>query len=391
MTNQTLLRAAVALAAILFHFASPVLAADGRKHTLHSRILGEERTLTVHLPPSYQEQVEFSYPVVYLLDGESNADYAVAVSDFLADVAAIPEVITVALHAGATRSRDYLPPNPGGPNGTRGEADRFLDHLEREVLPYVEAEYRAAPLRLVSGHSVGGLLVIHALLQRPGLFDAHLGQSPYLDETVGSPLMERLAARSSSAGESSARTSEAFYYFNLGDEPQLAPRFGRLQPLLAQSHNGITEIETNKGHMETRLVGHYKGLELFFADTWRFSPESHMKKGSDDFTAYVSHLNSTFGYKVLLGESLFQAAVQKLFSTQDVAGARAIGDLYVDYHPRSPIAHFLLANARAATGSREDALRSIDSAISLFEAAPKEELATLYQAMQQLQTSLRGN
>ncbi len=413
--------AVVALATLFLLAPVPVSAADGLEHTFSSKILEQERTLTVHLPPSYQEQKEFSYPVLYLLDGESNAGYAVAVSNFLAETGVTPEVITIAVHAGATRSRDYLPPNPGGPNGTSGEAHRFLDHLEKELIPFIESEYRAAPLRLISGHSMGGLLVIQALVQRPGLFEAYLGQSPYVDDSIGGPMLERLAAQAaapaapdtatSDAGSVKAPTSNAeasgrshaFYYFNLGDEPQLAPNFDRLQAMLKRSPHGAenpkraaggfsgsSEIEPGKGHMETRLMGHYKGLEGFFADTWKFSSEILAQEGASGFSAYVSKLNSRFGYKVLLNESVFQGAAQTLFSSQNAAGARAVGDLYVDYYPRSLIAHFLLANAQAGTGAREEALNSIGSAMSLYEAEPSEGFAPLYETIKQFKSSLEA-
>lgn len=372
-------------------------AADGLEHTVYSKILEQPRTVTVYLPASYGERPEFSFPVVYLLDGESNADYSVAVSDFLAETAVTPEVITVAVHAGTTRYRDYLPPDPDGPQ-TAGRADLYLDHLQDEVIPWIESEYRAAPLRLISGHSMGGLLVIHALFLRPGLFEGHLGQSPYVNDAVGRPYLERLQIsgptdpRPKEAGD-----SRAFYYFNLGEEPQLAQNFERLQSLLEElgsgrrDARGATEVEAGKGHMETRLMGHYKGLERFFAEAWRFSFDGLLEQGASAFLSHVDRVNSAYGYRVLLGESLFQGAIQALFTNQNVSGAQRVSDLYVEYHPRSPVAHFLLANARASTGASNAALDAVQRAIALYDAEPAEELAPLYEAMKRLESSLTPN
>ncbi len=396
MNKARLFSTAAVVIGLLLHPTGRVHATGDVEHTLKSKILDQQRTLTVHLPSSYQQQTEFLYPVLYLLDGETNAGYAVSVSRFLAETAVTPEVITVALHAGTTRSRDYLPPNPDGAAGTGGEADRYLEHLAQELIPFIEDNYRAAPLRLISGHSMGGLLVIEALVQQPGLFEGYLAQSPYLNESIGKPLLERIGAKTAGSPTSVVDSSRVFYYFNLGEEPQLAPNFDRLQGVLAESRrsgaseaSGAVEIEAGKGHMETRLVGYYKGLERFFADTWKFSPESLGQDGAAGFTAYVSRLNSTFGYKVLLNESVFQGAVQTLFSTQNPQGARTVGGLYVDYYPRSPIAHFLLANAQAGSGAREEALGSIGAAMSLYEAAPSTVLAPLYDAMNRLKSSLQ--
>lgn len=387
--------AIVAVLYLGFVVPNTPLAAEGLAHTVKSTILDQERTFTVHLPPSYGEQEEFSYPVLYLLDGESNANYATAVSDFLAEVGVIPEIITVALHAGRSRAQDYLPPNSGAGGGS---AHRYLDHLEKEIVPYIEGRYRAAPLRLVSGHSYGGLLVIQALTQRPGLFRAHLGQSPYLDRAIGGPLLEQIepVTTFSAEEESGKEPSRAFYYFNLGSEPNLEANFARLEATLKDATpdaglHGVSQIEQGKSHMETRLVGHYEGLEQFFGDAWKFTFDTLAQEGAESLLSHIDRLNSEFGYKVLQSESVFQGAVQTLFSNRNATGARSIASLYVDYYPRSPVSHFLLANAQIATGAKEQALASVTAAISLFEADPDESIAPLHQAMQQLRSSLEPN
>jgi len=130
------------------------------------------------------------YPALFLLDG--NAVFGTAV-EALAAAGARPEAPALAPallvglgHAGegafdrAARMRDYTPAAPDGPPGTGG-AEAFLDFLEGEVIPAVAAR---APLdrgRLaLFGHSVGGLLAVHALLTRPGLFRRTVAASPSL-------------------------------------------------------------------------------------------------------------------------------------------------------------------------------------------------------------------
>ncbi len=363
-------------------------AQEGRQHTFSSGVLGEERSLTVHLPSSYDEQGGYAYPVLYLLDGHANAGYALTVSEFLAESGVAPELITVAIPAGPTRGRDYLPPNPSGDANSSGEADRFLDHLEKEIIPFVESNYRAAPFRLVSGHSLGGVFVTHAMITRPGLFRVHLAQSPYLIEAIAAPLLERVAM---SLGD---RAGSSFYYMNLGEEPNLSENYDRLRSLLATRAPGgfewASDREDGVGHMGTRLIGHYAGLKGFFADRWTLPTATLEKDGGDALAAYVDRLNADFGYPVLIGESSLQQATQLFFSKQDIAAAGSSAELYAKYYPRSPIAHFLRANALAAGGAREEALEAVAAAISLYEAEPDESLAPLYQGMKQLRAGLGG-
>lgn len=43
----------------------------GRKYNLYSSVLQEERSYWIHLPENYEEDETHTYPVIYLLDGDS--------------------------------------------------------------------------------------------------------------------------------------------------------------------------------------------------------------------------------------------------------------------------------------------------------------------------------
>ena len=62
---------------------------------------------------------------------------------------------------------------------TSGGADKFLDFIEKEVMPLVESKYRVQPYRVFAGHSFGGLLAIHAFSTRPELFNAYIAVGNY--------------------------------------------------------------------------------------------------------------------------------------------------------------------------------------------------------------------
>ncbi|MEJ2206668.1 MAG: alpha/beta hydrolase-fold protein [Gemmatimonadota bacterium] len=74
---------------------------------------------------------------------------------------------------------------PGAPEPTLppdrrlGRATEFLAFLAEEVRPFVEERYEVAEeSSVLFGSSLGGLLVLHALLERPEAFDAYLAASP---------------------------------------------------------------------------------------------------------------------------------------------------------------------------------------------------------------------
>lgn len=126
------------------------------------------------------------YPVLYVLDG--NAAFPVAA--FLARSAASRQEVTghsppLVVGIGypgqqdfdvPARRRDYTV-GPGTPDS--GGAEAFLDFLEQEVKPLVEAAHPVDRRRqALFGHSFGGLLVTHALFTRPASFSTFLISSP---------------------------------------------------------------------------------------------------------------------------------------------------------------------------------------------------------------------
>lgn len=130
------------------------------------------------------------HPVIYVLDG--NAAFPVAA--FLARSAAgrrevtglVPPLVVGIGYPGAAdfdvaaRRRDYTPGGmvAGGPDGGGG-AEAFLDFIEGEVKPLIEARYPIDRTRqALFGHSFGGLLVAHALLTRPDSFSTFIASSP---------------------------------------------------------------------------------------------------------------------------------------------------------------------------------------------------------------------
>lgn len=72
---------------------------------------------------------------------------------------------------------------PVRPDGRRwpphGGAEAFLAFIQHELKPAVEAEWNVDEGRqLLVGHSLGGLFVLHALLNRPKLFSHYVAGSP---------------------------------------------------------------------------------------------------------------------------------------------------------------------------------------------------------------------
>lgn len=159
----------------------------GKQHMLKSDVLQEDRPIIISLPVGYSES-QANYPVIYVLDGLGNIKHTVGTIELLTESGLIPPLIVVGIES-LDRSRDLTPSNAGqnvyGGTGDAGipqsgGAPKFLSFLSSELIPYIEANYRTHPYRILEGHSFGGLFGVFALMDSPEVFDAFIIEAPAL-------------------------------------------------------------------------------------------------------------------------------------------------------------------------------------------------------------------
>lgn len=168
-------------------------------YDLHSEINDTEYKLFVILPKSYSAHPTRRYPVFYLLDGNDTATIAwftrsrqhsdgeemIFVGIGYPEPLAGPPIPLPGKAAvpPAQRSADYAIYNatePWSPPKDKG-APVFLNVIEKEIIPYVDAHYRTDPAeRALGGHSLGGLFTTYALLHSTGTFEKFWIGSPSL-------------------------------------------------------------------------------------------------------------------------------------------------------------------------------------------------------------------
>lgn len=159
----------------------------GESVSMFSGIMHEERVLNIYLPADYGKDSGKRYPVIYLLDGSMDEDF-VHIAGLVQFgtfpwVKMLPESIVVGI-ANVDRKRDFTFPTKREDDKKKipqsGHSARFMQYIEQEVLPYVEAHYHTAGTRTIIGQSLGGLLATEILLKRPDLFTHYIIISPSL-------------------------------------------------------------------------------------------------------------------------------------------------------------------------------------------------------------------
>jgi len=132
----------------------------GEIDSIYSQVLDEWREFYVRLPEYYATDTSQTYPVTYILDGEKLLPTLSNIHDFYSG-GFIPEMILIGISNEKNRSTNLIPAK------SDDNAADFLDFIESELIPHIEAEYRVANYRTLIGHSYGGLFTIYSLINRP--------------------------------------------------------------------------------------------------------------------------------------------------------------------------------------------------------------------------------
>lgn len=376
---------------------SPLVAgtpiAIGEAVNVSSKILGEERRILVSTPPGYARS-DARFPVLYLTDGDAHLTHTRGTVDFLAQNGLMPQMILVAI-PNTNRTRDLSPTRAmvTAPDGSRrevphsGGAGKFLEFFEKELFPYVEANYRTSPYRLFAGHSLGGMLALHILEERPELFNAYLAVSPALDwddKLILRRLSETLKPR-----KEMAKT----LFVTMGDEEVGDARpnsFDRLQSLLksvkAKGFVWAAMPMPEEDHGTVVLRSHYYGLRKIF-DGWRL-PVDRQKGGFTgdlaDVKAHYAALSQRMGYTVEIPEQTVNLLGYRSLGQKRFDEAIAIFRFNLEQHPSSANAQDSLGEALENAGKLTEAQDAYAKAVELGEQGQHPFLPTFRQNLERL-------
>lgn len=158
-----------------------------------SQVLGNQRNITVYLPPGYAEHQERRYPVLYMQDGQNlfqperafagnHWRLAEAADEAIADRGAEPAIIVGVDHAGVGRIDEYTPTFDKR-RKAGGRASGYASFLIEELKPAIDAQFRTIADRThtaVGGSSLGGLVSLYLVLTQAD----HFGRAAVLSPSV---------------------------------------------------------------------------------------------------------------------------------------------------------------------------------------------------------------
>ncbi|HTD98706.1 MAG TPA: alpha/beta hydrolase-fold protein [Mucilaginibacter sp.] len=354
----------------------------GTVDTVYSKILNEKRTILIHVPHGGSKDQR--YPVLYILDGESHFQSAVAIDEQLSGV--LPDMIIVGV-TNTVRERDLTPTKVSG-NQIAGGGENFISFIEKELMPYVESKYPTAPYRVFSGHSLGGLTVINAFINHTALFNAYIaidpslwwdGQKwvkqieaklPQLNFTGKSlfvgiannipPGMDTISVMKDTANSNTLVTRSVLPF---------------VKALRNAGNKGLrwtSKFYTNERHGTVELNAEYDALRYLF-NYYQFRTsqfEGHPELNMDVvLAAHFKVVSDHLGYKVLPSEDLVNELAYSCMGQHKMDDAYKLFKRNIDNHPESANAFDSMGDYYEAVGDKQKAIEAYSKSLNLHETA----------------------
>lgn len=175
----------ILLFSVLYTYGQPSMDMETKKKfNIHSKILNENRVYLLSLPDSYNESTndKKKYPILILLAGSTFFKTASGVVHFMSSDRNrnyfMPETIIVAIE-NVNRERDFTLTKLKTKRPNRmGGGRNFLNFIEKELIPFIDKNYRTEPNRILVGHSLGGLLTLNSYMDKNSIFDTYISIDP---------------------------------------------------------------------------------------------------------------------------------------------------------------------------------------------------------------------
>jgi predicted alpha/beta superfamily hydrolase len=154
---------------------------------INSVVFDTIRKFSIYLPYQYFDEPTKKFPVIYLFDSQSEEmfDLGSSIVGYLSSAQLIKPMIVVGIKT-EDRFNEFLPKNKYDKTQEKyqppmGNAGKLIKHLNDEVFPFINKNYRALSTKIGIGHSLAATFLTYNYIEYPKMFDAVINISPNLD------------------------------------------------------------------------------------------------------------------------------------------------------------------------------------------------------------------
>jgi hypothetical protein len=279
----------------------------------------------------------------------------------------VPQLILVAVLDG-DRNRDFTPTYAPvqGPLRfpTSGGAAEYLDHVAKELRPFIDANFRTSG-SILAGWSLGGLFTFYTFLEKPELFAAYIAISPSLWWNTQEPLgwaKDRIPY-GAEFRQRLVITQGALEGGDIGNSVK-----GGMVPLLEEKEaKGWVYVEIpDVSHYYTPYKALYEGLQAAFPD---FAvPGNELAAGLAAVKEHYAKVSAGYGYSVNVPDNVYAALVRGWFNSHDPGEIFPLTAEWTATYPRSAIAWYFHGRLHQLSNDLDNARACFQKAVAIEQA-----------------------
>lgn len=296
----------------------------GERISLESKIYHDRREVIIYKPPTYYANKNAKFPVLYMVDADYNFHYVSGMIELLSSVSnSIPEMIIVGISGKGTQTYRKNSKPPYDVND-KGNADVTIEYIKKELMPYIDKNYKTNSYKILSGHSIGGLFVTYAMLHHAELFNGFIAISPSLWWEN-----ESLTTQAKKLFEKKPQLNTNFY-ISLADEQGMGVHgfLEMMQVYGPRSLNLNFKYFPNESHGSVGMPTYKWALndifEMFKVEDKYFKDATHVKE-------YHDQLKKTYKTSFHIGTGFLRNTLYNY--AKDIATLLAIEKAMADYFP----------------------------------------------------------
>ena len=372
----------------------------GKIDSIQSVILGEKRKIMLYVPDEDPLGIytQKRYPVVYLLDGDAHFSSVVGMIQQLSSVngnTICPQMIVVGI-PNTDRTRDLTPTHvdadppfmDSASSKTSGGGEKFISFIEKELMPYIDAQYPTEPYKMLIGHSFGGLTVMQTFVHHTSLFNSYICIDPSMwwDKQTLLNEAKKVLAEKKFQGTSlylgiantmddgmdinKVTTDTSAFTRHIRSILALRSYFGN------NSQNGLKfrgKYYNDDNHGSVPLITEYDALHFIFD----YYPLKITFKDFTDTTSvladklekHFADVSKQIGYQVRPDENQVNGLGYQALGSKQFKKAESLFKLNIASYPRSYNVYDSMGDYYEAVADKPNAIRNFQKALSIKENA----------------------
>lgn len=371
----------------------------GFQEMLPSKILGEKREVWIHIPKSNggnKVKDRGHYPVIYLLDGTSNFNSIVSITEHMEESNLCPPMIVVGI-VHSDRMSDLTTGTDEELPKVVGNGEKFMSFVEKELIPHIDSTYPTTTYKTFIGHSVGGLTVMNTFLHNPNLFNSYVSIDGALWWNNNKVVKEAKTILPTQNYKGKTLFMAMANRLERGvDTLSVQKDTSENSELIRSNLDFIKELSKNKkiqlrykykfyeddNHPSVRLIGEYDALRFIF-DFYKLKIYDSELENPDFkldslLVAHYRNVSEQMGYIIKPNQSQVNNLGYQMMAAKQLKKAENLFKLNIANNPNSGNCYDSLGDLYLQTGDKTTAIECFKKALTL-DAIPetKEKLEKL--------------